>query len=161
MKTYEQVYDGWLKSASLRTAIDDWFSSQMDASEAMRSPASPLIADPDLIKQRIYESFKMGTLAGLLAAAAGAVIGTPLGLPNIGAALGGYAGLLGGTVKGQADANKAFLEEKGLSPKYINILRYAVPNRQAAYLATTILPESGFLTVNKQHDYSNTIPYIR
>ena len=161
MKTYDQIYNEWTKSASLRTAIDDWFSSQVDASEAMRSDSSPVVADPDLIKRRIYDSFKMGTLAGLLAAAAGAAIGAPLGLPNIGAALGGYAGLLGGVIKGQADANRSFLEEKGLTPKYINLLRYTVPDQRAAYLATTVLPESGFFTVNRQHDYNNIISHIR
>ena len=73
--------------------------------------------------------------------------GAPLGVPEIGAALGGYLGMLGGAIKGQADANKEHLEQQGLKPAGINILRYLVPDQGAAYAATSILPESGHLRI--------------
>jgi hypothetical protein len=142
-----EFYEAWVKTASEKGLISELLSSQFDAHKAMRSEQSPVVADPELIKKRIYESFKLGILMAALAAASGAALGMPLGVSSIGAALGGYAGLLGGTIKGQADVNKKYLEDKGFKPQGINLLRYAVPDQSAAYLATTILPESGYLKV--------------
>lgn len=140
-------YEQWRKSAEDRGIISKLTDEQAAAFKVMRSDSSPLVAKPELIQKRIYESFKLGTLAGVLAAAAGGAAGAPLGVPEIGAALGGYLGMLGGAIKGQADANKEYLEQQGLKPSGINLLRYMVPDQGAAYAATSILPESGHLRI--------------
>jgi len=147
MKTADEFYTEWIKTASAKGLFDDWLDAQVSAHKSMRTEETPLLAEGELIKKRIYESFKLGTLAGLLAAAAGAAAGAPLGVPGIGAALGGYLGLLGGTIKGQANANKEHLKEHGFSPKGINVLRYLLPDQATTFVATSVLPESGYLKV--------------
>lgn len=135
------------KAEWVKTASESVIKRQIEAFKAMRSDVSPLIADPDLIKERVYQSFKLGALAGLVAAAAGGAAGAALGVPELGASIAGYYGLLGGTIKGQANANRDYLQEKGFDPKGINIFRYLAPNVGAAHVATTLLPESGHLSV--------------
>ena len=63
------------------------------------------------------------------------------------ATLGGYVGLLGGNIKGQADANKRFLKKENFDPKLINLLRFVGPNRGTALTVTNLIPDPGHLSV--------------
>ena len=126
---------------------DSWLKRQIAAMKAMQDEKIPVVAKPELVADRLVSSFKMGALAGLFAAAVGGAAGAMVGVPGIGAALGGHYGLLGGVIKGQADANKRFLREKGFDPKYINIARFAGSNPGRAAALTTLLPDPGHLSV--------------
>lgn len=124
-----------------------WLNRQVSAMKAMQDEKIPVLAKPELVSDRLVSSFKMGALAGLFAAAAGGAAGAAFGFPGIGAAIAGHYGLLGGAIKGQADANKRFLRERGFDPKYTNIARFAGSRPDRAYLATTLLPDPGHLSV--------------
>lgn len=126
---------------------DSWLKRQVSAMKAMQDEKIPVVAKPELVADRLVSSFKVGALAGLFAAAVGGAAGAALGVPGVGAAIAGHYGLLGGAIKGQADANKRFLRERGFDPKYTNIARFAGPRPDRAYLATTLLPDPGHLTV--------------
>ena len=140
----EKVKELWMKCAEERGSL---IENQVAAHKAMQSSSVPFMADPELIKERVYESFRLGAIAGLLSAAAGGAIGLPLGVPELGVGVGGYLGMLGGAIVGQGKANKQYLEERGFAPKGINILRYALPDKGKAFTATTILPDSGHFSV--------------
>ncbi len=145
MYDFDQRSSDWFeKVASDESSL---IGRQIAAHKAMRSDATPMLAKPELIKERVYQSFKLGTLAGLIAAAVGGAAGAAVGAPEIGAAIAGHYGLLGGSIKGQANANADFLKGKGFDPKGINILRFLNNSPGAALTATNLLPESGHISV--------------
>ena len=126
---------------------DSWLKRQVSAMKAMQDEKIPVVAKPELVADRLVSSFKVGALAGLFAAAVGGAAGAAIGMPALGAALAGQAGVAGGIIKGQADANKRFLRERGFDPKYINIARFMGPRPGLATAATTLLPDPGHLSV--------------
>lgn len=126
---------------------DSWLKRQVSAMKAMQDENIPVVAKPELVADRLMSSFKMGALAGLFAAAVGGAAGATVGMPLVGAALAAYPAWLGGVIKGQADANKRYLREKGFDPKYVNIARFAGSNPGRAAALTTLLPDPGHLSV--------------
>lgn len=126
---------------------DSWLKRQISAMKAMQDENIPVVAKPELVADRLMSSFKMGALAGLFAAAVGGAAGAAVGIPALGAVAAGGYGVLGGIAKGQADANKRFLRERGFDPKYINLARFMGPNPGRAIAATTLLPDPGHLSV--------------
>lgn len=132
------------------------YFAKMDAARQMTAnEAAPMIADKDLIKERVDESFKQGLGGGLLLGLLGAAIGAPLGIPEIGAAMGLGYGVPAGVIKGQADANKKYLAAKGVDAKLPNILPYAVLRPELAYGLTTVAPGSGHLNLTKSAEMNN------
>ena len=132
------------------------YFAKMDAARQMTAnEAAPMIADKDLIKERVDESFKQGLGGGLLLGLLGAALGAPLGIPEIGAAMGLGYGVPAGVIKGQADANKKFLAAKGVDAKLPNILPYAVLRPELAYGLTTVAPGSGHLNLTKSAEMNN------
>jgi hypothetical protein len=83
-------------------------------------------ADKSLYKDRVVSAATTGTLAslvtaivsGLLGLGVGSAVGMPVQGALAGTALGGSLGYLGGSAKGQLDADHRFLAEKGYSAKY-------------------------------------------
>lgn len=132
------------------------YFSKMDAARQMTAnEGSPLLADKDLIKDRVDESFKQGAIGGLLLGLLGAAVGAPLGIPEIGAAMGVGYGVPAGVIKGQSDANKKHLAAKGVDAKIPNILPYAMLRPELAYGLTTFAPGSGHLNLNKTAEMNN------
>lgn len=132
------------------------YFSKMDAARQMTAnEGSPLLADKDLIKDRVDESFKQGAIGGLLLGLLGAAVGAPLGIPEVGAAMGVGYGVPAGVIKGQSDANKKYLAAKGVDAKIPNILPYAVLRPELAYGLTTVAPGSGHLNLNKTAEMNN------
>ena len=132
------------------------YFAKMDAARQMTAnEAAPMIADKDLIKERVDESFKQGLGGGLLLGLLGAALGAPLGIPEIGAAMGVGYGVPAGVIKGQADANKKYLADKGVDAKLPNILPYAMLRPELAYGLTTVAPGSGHLNLTKSAEMNN------
>lgn len=145
MALKDDLYDMWRTKEGEREG--SLLQRQLLAMKAMQDENVPVMAKPELIADRVYSGFKLGALAGLLAAAGGGALGAVAGVPTLGATLGGYVGLLGGNIKGQADANKRFLKKENFDPKLINLLRFVGPNRGTALTVTNLIPDPGHLSV--------------
>lgn len=83
-------------------------------------------ADPRLYKDRVVSAASAGTIAsivtavvsGLLGLGVGSAVGMPAQGALAGAAIGGSLGYLGGSTKGQLDADHRYLADKGYAAKY-------------------------------------------
>ena len=90
------------------------------------SGVGAVTADKHLYKDRIISAASAGTIAsivtaivsGLLGLGVGSAVGMPAQWALAGAALGGSLGYMGGSTKGQLDADQRYLADKGYSAKY-------------------------------------------
>ena len=135
----------------LKSIASQEIRNQLAVSRSMQSEALPAAAKSDLIHKRIYEGFTLGLLTMALGAAIGGAAGSAVGLGPLGAIVGAEAGLTGGAIKGQADANKAYISRAGMTPGKINLARFA-GGFNPAYAATSILPESGHIGLVKKRN---------
>jgi len=98
-----------------------WWESQKGVSKAMArgdKGLSRLVADPELIGERMTKGLGHGLVGAgggaVLGGAAGAMLGRRRGSAALGALLGGATGGLGGQIHGQSKADREFLKKRGI-----------------------------------------------
>jgi hypothetical protein len=118
-----------------------WWQKQKGMWRAARADdegVDQILANPELIGQRMTKGLKHGVVGGVGGAGIGAILGALAHAKGhgagIGAAAGGLAGLVGGNIHGHYTADKDFLKERGIDLKYLGLSADFSPEARKKYI---------------------------
>lgn len=128
---------------------------QYSAVRAGEEGIGPIIADPKLIGERAVGGVSSGTIAsivtavvsGLIGLGLGSAVGAPIQGAAAGALLGGAAAYPVGQAKGQLDADKQYLADKG----YRASLPIPIKELLLRPSLSSVLPLSSYARIQRQN----------